>query len=130
MRTSPGNRCEVRLGCAAQGGLTHRCELSCSGLDHIQRRQRGAAKASNQIVGDEALLTHICAIRNGDFHVALKCCAMRSSTSRKDDCWGNAPIDSLWSRLKVVRMHGKKFARQRQAMDGMIDNVMDEDLSR
>ena len=55
---------------------------------------------------------------------------MRSSTSRKGDCWGNAPIDSLWGRLKVARIHGKKFARQRQAMDGMIDNVMDEDLSR
>ncbi len=46
---------------------------------------------------------------------------MRSSMSRKANCWDNAPTESLWSSLKVGRLYGRKFDTQRQAMDEVID---------
>lgn len=38
----------------------------------------------------------------------------------KGDYWDNAPTESLWGRLKVGRLHGRKFAIRRQAMDEVI----------
>ena len=46
---------------------------------------------------------------------------MKSSMSRKGDCWDNAPAESFWGRLKVGRLYGRKFATRRQAMDEVID---------
>ena len=45
---------------------------------------------------------------------------MRSSMSRKGDCWDNAPTESLWGSLKVARLHGVRFATRRAAMDEVI----------
>ena len=42
---------------------------------------------------------------------------MKSSMSRKGDCWDNAPTESLWGRLKVGRLYGRQFATRREAMD-------------
>jgi putative transposase len=56
-----------------------------------------------------------------DFQDALKGYGMRSSMSRKGNCWDNAPTESLWGRLKVGRLYGKTFATQRDAMDEVID---------
>ena len=39
----------------------------------------------------------------------------------RDDCWDNAPTESLWGSLKVGRLYGKRFATQREAMDEVID---------
>ena len=47
--------------------------------------------------------------------------AMKSSMSRKGNCWDNAPTESLWGRLKVGRLHGKRFATRRAAMDEVMD---------
>ncbi len=33
----------------------------------------------------------------------------------------NAPTESLWGRLKVGRLYGRKFVTRRQAMDDVID---------
>ena len=52
-----------------------------------------------------------------DFQGALKGYEMRPSMSRKGDCWDNAPTESLWGRLKVGRLYGKRFATRREAMD-------------
>ena len=41
--------------------------------------------------------------------------------SRKGNCWDNAPTESLWSRLKMGRLYGQKFATCRDAMDEVID---------
>ncbi len=46
---------------------------------------------------------------------------MKSSMSRKGNCWDNAPTESLWGRLKVGRLHGKRFATRRAAMDEVMD---------
>ncbi|SDI55238.1 Transposase InsO and inactivated derivatives [Paraburkholderia steynii] len=57
----------------------------------------------------------------GLFQDTLKAYGMRSSMSRRSDCWDNAPTESLWSSLKVARMHGRHFATRRAAMDEVID---------
>ena len=46
---------------------------------------------------------------------------MRSSMSRKGNCWDNAPTESLWGSMKVGRLYGKRFATHREAMDEVID---------
>ena len=46
---------------------------------------------------------------------------MKSSMSRKGNCWDNAPTESLWGRMKVGRLYGQKFATRRDAMDEVID---------
>ena len=55
------------------------------------------------------------------FQDALKAYGMRSSMSRKGDCWDNSPTESLWSSLKVARIHGKVFKSGREAKDDVID---------
>ena len=55
------------------------------------------------------------------FQNALASYGMRSSMSRKGNCWDNAPSESLWGSLKVGRLHGKRFATRREAMDEIID---------
>lgn len=56
-----------------------------------------------------------------DFQGALKGYGMRSSMSRKGDCWDNAVTESLWGSLKVARLHGRRFETRRDAMDEVID---------
>jgi len=56
-----------------------------------------------------------------DFQAMLKAYGMRSSMSRKGNCWDNAPMESLWSSLKVARLHGVRFETRRAAMDEIID---------
>jgi transposase InsO family protein len=56
-----------------------------------------------------------------EFQGALKDYGMQSSMSRKGNCWDNAPTESLWGRLKVGRLYGRKFATRREAMDEVMD---------
>ncbi len=56
-----------------------------------------------------------------EFQAVLTGYGMRSSMSRKGNCWDNAPTESLWGSLKVGRLHGMRFATRRQAMDEVID---------
>ena len=56
-----------------------------------------------------------------EFQAALAGYGMRSSMSRKGNCWDNAPTESLWGSLKVGRLHGMRFETRRQAMDEVID---------
>jgi len=58
---------------------------------------------------------------SGAFQAALTSYGMRSSMSRKGNCWDNAPTESLWGSLKVGRLYGRRFATQREAMDEVID---------
>lgn len=55
------------------------------------------------------------------FQDTLKGYGMRSSMSRKGDCWDNAPTESLWGRLKVGRLYGRRFATRRDAMSEVND---------
>ena len=56
-----------------------------------------------------------------EFQSALTAHKMKSSMSRKGDCWDNAPTESFWDRLKVGRLYGRKFVTRRQAMDEVFD---------
>ena len=51
----------------------------------------------------------------------LKDYGMKSSMSRRSDCRDNAPTESLWSRLKVGRLYGRRYATRRQAIDEVVD---------
>ena len=56
-----------------------------------------------------------------EFQAALSGYGLRSSMSRKGNCWDNAVTESLWGSLKVGRLHGRHFATRREAMDEVID---------
>lgn len=56
-----------------------------------------------------------------EFQAALQAYGMRSSMSRKADCWDNAPTESLWSSLKRARLHGKQFATRQAAQSEVMD---------
>jgi putative transposase len=62
-----------------------------------------------------------------EFQSVLASYKMKSSMSRKGDCWANlgfyhkAPTQSFWGRLKVGRLYGRKLETHRQAMDEVID---------
>jgi putative transposase len=58
---------------------------------------------------------------SGDFQAALKAYGMRSSMSRKADCWDNAPTESLWGSLKRARLHGRRFATRKAAQAEVMD---------
>ena len=46
---------------------------------------------------------------------------MRCSMSRKSNCWGHAPTESLWGSMKVGRLYGQRFETVRAAKDEVID---------
>lgn len=56
-----------------------------------------------------------------EFQGALKDWGMRSSMSRKGNCWDNAPTESFWGRLKTASVHGRKFATREQARRAVMD---------
>ncbi|OOG79690.1 transposase, partial [Hydrogenophaga sp. A37] len=58
---------------------------------------------------------------SGEFQDALKDWKMRSSMSRKGNCWDNAPTESFWGRLKTASVHGHKFATRDQAKQAVMD---------
>jgi len=56
-----------------------------------------------------------------DFQATLKAWSMRSSMSRKGNCWDNAPTESLWGRLKTACVHGRRFHTRDQARQAVMD---------
>jgi putative transposase len=51
----------------------------------------------------------------------LKVYGMRSSMSRKDDCWDVTATESLWSSLNLAKIHGQNFSTSREVKDEVID---------
>ena len=56
-----------------------------------------------------------------DFQDTLLVWGIRSSMSRKGNCWDNAPTESLWGRLKTACVHGRRFATREQARQVVMD---------
>jgi len=56
-----------------------------------------------------------------EFQQVLRELGVRSSMSRKGDCWDNSPTESFWGHLKNACVHGRKFAT-RQAMQETVLN--------
>jgi len=52
---------------------------------------------------------------SGDFQAALKAYGIRSSMSRKANCWDNAPTESLWASLKRASVYGQRFTTRDEA---------------
>jgi transposase InsO family protein len=46
---------------------------------------------------------------------------MRSSMSRKADCWDNAPVESLWGSLKRALLNGQRFVTRQAAQSEVMD---------
>ena len=55
------------------------------------------------------------------FQDTLKDWGIRSSMSRKGNCWDNAPTESLWGRLKTACIHGRRFANHAQVRQTVMD---------
>lgn len=51
----------------------------------------------------------------------LKAYGMRSSMSRKGDCWDNAPTESLWGSLKRACVYGQRFTTREQAQAAVMN---------
>lgn len=55
------------------------------------------------------------------FESALKAYGMRSSMSRKGDCWDNAPTESLWGSMKRACIYGQRFTTHKEAKAAMMN---------
>lgn len=56
-----------------------------------------------------------------EFRQVLQRFGIRSSMSRKGNCWDNACSETLFASLKVERLHGRTFATICQAKDETLD---------
>ncbi len=56
-----------------------------------------------------------------EFQSELTAYGMKSSMSRRGNCWDNSPTESLWGSLKTARIHGRRFATRRAVMDEIVD---------
>lgn len=56
-----------------------------------------------------------------EFQDTLKAWEIRSSMSRKGDCWDNAPTESLWGHLKTACVHAQRFATREQARQAIMN---------
>lgn len=55
------------------------------------------------------------------FQSALKAYGMRSSMSRKGDCWDNAPTESLWGSMKRACVYGQRFRTRDEAIEAVMN---------
>jgi transposase InsO family protein len=58
---------------------------------------------------------------SAEFQAALKGWRMRSSMSRKGNCWDNAPTESLWGSLKRACVHERRFPTRKAAREAVMD---------
>jgi len=58
-----------------------------------------------------------------DFQKLLKIYAIRSSMSRKGDCWDNAVAESFFGTLKSETVFGERFETRDQAKRNLIDYI-------
>lgn len=58
-----------------------------------------------------------------DFQSLLKGYGMRSSMSRKGNCWDNAPTESFFNSLKNERVHGTVYATRAHAQADLFEYI-------
>jgi len=61
--------------------------------------------------------------RAGEYHEALKEQKVRSSMSRKGNCWDNAVMESFFSRLKVELVYAEDFKTSEQAYRALFEYI-------
>jgi len=57
------------------------------------------------------------------FQAKLRDYGMRSSMSRKGNCWDNAPTESFFNSLKNERVHGRRYCTRREAIADLFDYI-------
>ena len=55
-----------------------------------------------------------------DYREVLDRYGIRTSMSRRGNCWDNAVTETLFGSLKVERLHGERFLTLRQAKDAVL----------
>lgn len=58
-----------------------------------------------------------------DYQQMLRQFGMRSSMSRKGNCWDNAPMESCWGSLKTEYIHHRRFASREQARREITEHI-------
>jgi len=61
--------------------------------------------------------------RSGEYQEALKQQQIRSSMSRKGNCWDNAVMESFFSRLKVELVYAENFKSSEAAYRGLFEYI-------
>jgi putative transposase len=61
--------------------------------------------------------------RSGEYQEALKKQQIRSSMSRKGNCWDNAVMESFFSRLKVELVYAEHFKSSEEAYRGLFEYI-------
>jgi len=89
-------------------------------------RAEAKSEFSGVTGGDKAVIRAIHTEVQGEYgwprmHKELLARGMRSSMSRKGNCWDSAPTESFWGRLKTASLYGRKFATRREAIDLVLD---------
>lgn len=58
-----------------------------------------------------------------DYQKLLRQFGMRSSMSRKGNCWDNAPMESCWGSLKTEFIHHRRFTSREQARREITEHI-------
>ena len=106
-------RSDYILQCHAQG-----CQSFWDGCNLRLPLKTGVLKPPPGLIFHSDRGSQYC---SHEFQDALKGWGMRSSMSRKGNCWDNAPTESFWGRLKTASVHGCKFATREQARQAVMD---------
>jgi len=61
--------------------------------------------------------------RSGEYQEVLKQQQIRSSMTRKGNCWDNAVMESFFSRLKVELLYSETFKSAEQAYRGLFECI-------
>ena len=61
--------------------------------------------------------------RSGEYHQVVADHKIRSSMSRKGNCWDNAVMESFFSRLKVELIYAEDFKTSEQAYRGLFEYI-------
>ena len=60
---------------------------------------------------------------SADYQALLASYGMRSSMSRKGDCWDNAPMESFFATLKKELIHQRRFRTREEARRGIFEYI-------
>ena len=58
-----------------------------------------------------------------DYQKVLKDHKMKSSMSKKGDCWDNAAAESFWATLKTELVHHQRYATREEARQSIFEYI-------
>lgn len=60
---------------------------------------------------------------SGEYRKLLRTCGMRTSMSRKGDCYDNAPMESFWGILKSELVHHRRYKTRQEAIQEVTEFI-------